>query len=48
MRWLRKRGWSGAGMVLAVVAAVGGLAVLGTVLVLFVLLSSGNFKLGNK
>ena len=40
--------WSAAGIELAVIAAVGGLAILGSVVVLFVILSSGNFKLGNK
>jgi hypothetical protein len=40
--------WSAAGSLLAVFAAVGGLAILGMVVLLFVTLSSGNFKLGNK
>ena len=40
--------WSAAGSLLAVLAAVGGLALLGMVVVLVVALSSGNFKLGNK
>jgi len=44
----RKTGWSVAGTVLAAIAAIGGLAILGMVVVLFVALSSGNFKLGNK
>lgn len=43
-----KSQWTSAGAALAVIAAVGGLAILGSVVVLFVLLSSGNFKLGNK
>jgi len=43
-----KSGWSIAGTVLAAIAAVGGLAILAMVIVLFVALSTGNFKLGNK
>lgn len=41
-------GWSTAGTVLAAIAAVGGLAVLAGVVLLFVALSWGNFKFGNK
>ena len=40
--------WSIAGTTVAVVAAVGGLAVLAMALMLFVSISSGNFKFGNK
>ena len=43
-----RHGWSLAGTVLAAIAAVGGLAVLAMAVVLFVALSSGNFKFGNK
>jgi len=43
-----RHGWSLAGTVLAAIAAIGGLAVLAMAVVLFVALSSGNFKFGNK
>ena len=40
--------WSTAGTVVAVMAAVGGLAVLAMAVTLFVVISSGSFKFGNK
>jgi hypothetical protein len=40
--------WSAAGSLLAVLAAVGGLAMLGVIVMVIVMVSSGNFKLGNK
>lgn len=40
--------WSAAGTVLAAIAAVGGLTILAAVLLVFVALSSGSFKFGNK
>jgi hypothetical protein len=43
-----KSAWSAAGSLLAILAAVGGLAILGMVVLLVVTVSSGNFKLGNK
>ena len=43
-----KSGWSTAGTVLAALAAVGGLAILGMVVLLVVALSTGNLKIGNK
>ena len=43
-----KSGWSMAGTVLAAITAVGGLAMLALIVLLFVALSTGNFKLYNK
>ena len=43
-----KSGWSTAGTVLAALAAVGGLAILGMVVLLVVAFSTGNLKIGNK
>ena len=40
----RRSGWSIAGMVLAFGAAIGGLAILATAILLFVALSTGNFS----
>ena len=40
--------WSTAGTVLAALAAVGGLAILGMVVLLVVAFSTGNLKIGNK
>ena len=57
MSWIRKRaasatgtksGWSTAGTVLAALAAVGGLAILGIVVLLVVAFSTCNLKIGNK
>jgi len=43
-----KSAWSVAGSLLAVLAAVGGLAILGMIVLLVVTASSGNWKIGNK
>jgi hypothetical protein len=43
-----RNAWSSAATMLAVAAAVGGLAILSMVVLLFAVLSSGNFKMGNK
>jgi hypothetical protein len=43
-----KSGWSTAGTVLAALAAMGGLAVLGIVVLFVVAFSTGNLKIGNK
>jgi hypothetical protein len=44
----RRNWWSIAGTALAVVAAVGGLAIMATAVLVFVALSTGKFKVYNK